>query len=144
MQLTAGKAFLRPAQNRSRSASLVETFVVVAPSARGDLLDDADEQIHLRRRSVEFDDHQRRRVGWIAAGLETLHRVDRGLVHHLEAAGNNAARNNRADATRAGLDAGKSEQKPARRRGLAQDAHGDFGDDAEQPFRAGHQTHEVV
>ena len=48
------------------------------------------------------------------------------------------------DALAGGLVAGEPEQERARRLGLAQDAHGHFRDDPEQPLRAGHQPHQIV
>ena len=65
-------------------------------------------------------------------------------VHHLESARNNAARDDRADAARAGLHGRKSEQQAARGNRLLQQPHSDLGDDAEQPFRARHQPQEII
>ena len=42
------------------------------------------------------------------------------------------------------LGLGKADQQRPRGRRLPQDAHGDLGDDAEQPLGAGHDPHQVV
>ena len=42
------------------------------------------------------------------------------------------------------LVGGKADEHGARRLGLLQDAHRDFGDDAEQAFRAGHDAQEII
>lgn len=52
--------------------------------------DRLDEVVDLGARAVEFDDHEALGVAGIAAGAEGLGGVDRGAVHHLHAAGNDA------------------------------------------------------
>ena len=81
------------------------------------------------------------RIARADIGLGALHGVP---VHHLHAAGDDARGDDGGDAfggTRLGREA---EQHGARRRGLAQQPHRHLGDDAEQPFGAGHQAHQVV
>ena len=144
MQLTAGKAFLRPAQNCCRSASLVDARMVVAPSSPRDILHDADEMIDFRLGPVEFDDDQRLRVERIAAGLKALDRMDRRSVHHLQPSRDDAARDDRADATRSCRHARKAEQQPARDWRPLQQPYRHLRDDAEQSFGARHQAYKVI
>ena len=70
--------------------------------------------------------------------------VDRGLVHHLHAAGDDAGADDPRHAFAGGFDLGEADHQRARRLRLLQDAHGDLGDDAEQPFGAGDDAHQVV
>ena len=43
-----------------------------------------------------------------------------------------------------GLDLGEADHQGAGRLRLLQDPHRDLGDDAEQPFRAGDDAHQIV
>ncbi len=70
--------------------------------------------------------------------------VDRGLVHHFHAAGNDARADDARDAIAGILDALETDQQGARSFGLFQDADGDFGDHAEQAFGAGDDAQEVI
>ena len=70
--------------------------------------------------------------------------VDRRLVHHLHAAGNDAGADDIGDALAGRLHFRETDHQRPRRLRLLQDAHGDFGDDAEQAFRAGDDAHHVV
>jgi len=56
-----------------------------------DCLDAFEQMIDLGLRAVQFDDQQRLHVERIARMDEFLHRMDRGLVHHLHAAGDDPA-----------------------------------------------------
>ena len=70
--------------------------------------------------------------------------VDRGLVHHLHAAGNDAGADDIGHALAGRFDLRETDHQRPRRLRLLQDAHGDFGDDAEQAFGAGDDAHHVV
>ena len=135
---------MRPAQNSSRSSSVVETRSVVELQRLGDLGDALDQVIDLGRRTVELDDQQGLDVERIAGVNELLRRVDRGLVHHLHAAGDDAGADDARDALAGILGRGKADQHGARGLGFLQDPHGYFGDDAEQPLRAGDNADQVI
>ena len=72
---------------------------------------------------------------------EFLGGVDRGPVHQFHAAGNDAGADDARDAFAGILGALETDQQGARGLGFFQDAHGDFGDDAEQAFGAGDDAH---
>ena len=145
MRPTAGNAALRPAQKRSRSSSLALTRQATAPQPRAIASTRRDEVIDLGRRPVELDDQQRLDIERIAGMDEILGGVDRGLVHHLHAAGNDAGADDRARRNAPALSFdGKADQHRARRRRLLQDAHRHLGDDAQQPFGADGDAQEIV
>ena len=100
--------------------------------------------IDLGRGPVELDDQQRLDVERIAGVDELLGGVDRGLVHHLHAAGDDARADDARDAFAGILGARKADQHRARGLRLLQDAHRDLGDDAEQALRAGDDADQVV
>ena len=100
--------------------------------------------IDLGARAVELDDQQRLDVERIAGVDEFLDRMDRRPVHHLHAAGDDAGADDARDAFAAVLGFVKADQRRARALRFFQDAHGDFGDDAEQPFGAGDDAEEIV
>ena len=132
MRPTAGNAALRPAQNSSRSSSELETLQRRRAAFLGDLVDALDQVIDLGLRAVELDDQQRLDVERIAGVHEFFGGMDRRLVHHLHAAGNDAGADDARDAFAGVLGAREADQHRARGLGLLQDAHRDFGDDAEQ------------
>ena len=110
----------------------------------GDRRHALDQVVDLDRRAVQLDDQQ-------ALDVERVARADIGLgaldgvgVHHLHAARNDAGGDHRGDAVGRARLGREAQQHGARRRRLAQQAHRDLGDDAQQPFRAGHQAHQVV
>ena len=144
MRPTAGKAALRPAQNRLRSASEVEICRVTEPQPLAIGLHPRDQLVDLDCGAVELDDQERLDVERIAGVDEGLGGVDRGLVHHLHAAGDDAGADDPRHAFAGGFDLGKADHQRARRLRLLQDAHGDLGDDAEQPLRARDDAHQVV
>ena len=144
MRPTAGNAALRPAQNSSRSCSEVEICSVVEPQLARDLLHALDQFIDLDAGTIEFDDQQRFDIERIAGMDERLGGVDRVLVHHLHAAGNDPGADDIGDAFAGSLDLGKADHQRARGFRLLQNAHRDLGDDAEQAFRAGDDPHQVV
>ena len=144
MRPTAGNAALRPAQNSSRSCSDVRHLAGDGAAVARDRLDALDQVIDLGLRPVELDDQQRLDVERIAGMHELLGRVDRRPVHHLHAAGDDAGADDARDAVAGVLRAREADQHRARGLRLLQDAHGDLGDDAEQPFRAGDDAEQVV
>ena len=100
--------------------------------------------VDLDLRAVELDDQQGLGVQGIARadiGLGAFHGV---LVHHLHAAGDDARGDDGGDAFGGARLGRKAQQHGARRRGLAQQPHRHLGDDAQKPFGAGHQAHQVV
>ena len=107
-------------------------------------LDARDQVIDLGLRAVEFDDQERLDVERIAGVHEFLGGVDRGLVHHLHAAGNDAGTDDARDTVAGILRPHEADQHRARGLRLLEDAHGDLGDDTEQPFRAGNDPEQVV
>ena len=75
---------------------------------------------------------------------EILGGVDRGPVHHLEPGRDDAGADDRGHAVARLLVGGETDQQGARGLGLFQNPDGDLRDDAEQPFRAGHQAQQIV
>src|SRR3984885_4492679 len=75
---------------------------------------------------------------------ESFRGVDRRLVHHLHAAGNDARADDPRHTFAGRLDLGKADHQGARGLRLLQDAHRDLGDDAEQAFRTRDDSHQVV
>ena len=100
--------------------------------------------IDFDRRPVELDDQQRFDIAGIAGLDEIFGSMDRGPVHHLHAARDDAGADDGGDAIARRLVAGEADQQRPRRRRLAQDAHGDFGDDAEQALGAIHKSQQVI
>ena len=113
-------------------------------AALGDLGDALDQMIDLGRRPVELDDQQRLDVERIAGVDELLGRVDRGLVHHLHAARDDARADDARDAFAGVLRAREADQHRARGLRLLQQPHGHLGDDAEQSLRAGDDADQIV
>ena len=110
----------------------------------GDGLDPRDQVLHFGLGPVQLHDQQRLHVPGVAGVDEVLGGVDGGSVHHLHAAGNDAGADDGGDAIARRLVGGEPDEEGARAFGLLQDAHGDLGDDAQKPFRAGHQPEKVV
>ena len=144
MRPTAGNAAFRPAQNASRSASLWLDPDRAGAVGAGDLLDPADQVIDLGLRPVQLDDQQRLDIARIAGMDKILGGVDRRPVHHLHAARDDAGADDRGDTASGILGLGEADQQRPRGRRLSQDAHGNLGDDAEQPLGAGHDPHQIV
>jgi hypothetical protein len=70
--------------------------------------------------------------------------MDRGTVHHLHAGWNDAGGDDARHAIAGRVrPVGEGDQQGAHVR-LLQDAHGDFGDNAEQAFRAADEAEQVV
>ena len=109
-----------------------------------DSLDPLDQFVDLDAGTIELDDQQRLDVERIAGMDEGFRGVDRRLVHHLHAAGNDAGADDSRHAFAGRLDLGETDHQRPRGFRLLQDAHGDFGDDAEQAFGAGDDAHQVV
>ena len=126
-----------PPCGRPRTAAAappsVETSHETARHSLGDALDALDQMVDLGRRAVELDDQQRLDVERITGVDEFLGRVDRRLVHHLHAARDDAGADDARDAVAGVFRRREADQHRARGLRLLQDAHGDFGDDAEQP-----------
>ena len=110
MRPTAGNAALRPAQNSSRSSSEFDTLQLDARQSLAISVDPLDQVIDLGGRPIELDDQQRLDVERIAGVDELLGGVDRGLVHHLHAAGDDAGADDARDAFAGILGARKADQ----------------------------------
>src|SRR5262249_48358131 len=100
--------------------------------------------VDLRLGPVELDDQQRLDIERVAGVDELFGGVDRGPVHHFHSAGNDAGADDAADAFAGVLRRRKADQHRARAFGLAQDAHGDLGDDPEQALGAGDDPEQIV
>ena len=98
MRPTAGNAALRPAQNSSRCSSECRNLAGDGAAFFRDRLDTLDQMIDFGAGAVDLDDQQRLDVERIAGMDEFLDRVDRGPVHHLHAAGNDAGADDRGHA----------------------------------------------
>ena len=114
------------------------------PAALRDRFDPADQLVDLDARTIELDDQQRLDVERIARMHKGFGGVDRGLVHHLHAARDNAGADDAGDAFAGRLDLGKAHHQRPRRLRLLQDPHRDFRDDAEQPLGARDDAHQIV
>ena len=96
---------MRPAQNSSRSASLLADAAATIAPCRAAIASTASMQmVDLGRAAVELDDQQRLDVERIAGMDEGLGGVDRRPVHHLHAAGDDAGGDDRGDAVAGALD----------------------------------------
>ena len=104
----------------------------------------ADQVIDLDLGAVELDDEQGLDIERIAGVAERLGGRDGRLVHDLHAAGDDAGGDHQTDAFTRRLNAREADQQRPGGRRLAQDAHGDLGDHAEQSFRAGHHAEQVI
>src|SRR5262245_59673784 len=102
-----------------------------------DRLDLREEMIDLSAWTVELHDQQSLDVERISRVHEFLDRVDRRRVHHFHAAGDDAGADDPAHAFAGILGRSEPDQHGARAFRLLEQAHGDLGDDAEQPLRAG-------
>jgi len=111
---------------------------------QGDRLDARQQMIDLGLRAVELDDQQRLDVERIAGMDESFGGVDRRLVHHFHAAGNDPGADDPRHAFAGRLDLAETDHQRARGLGLLQDPHGDLGNDAEQAFGACDDAHQVV
>ena len=110
----------------------------------GDRADHADQMLDLGRRAVELADQEALDVERVARVAKVLGGVDRRPVHHLEAARDDAVRDDRGDAVARLLVGREPHQERLRGLGLPQDPHRDLGHDPQQTFRAGHQPEQVV
>ena len=108
MRPTAGNAALRPAQNSSRSSSEFEALQRRPRGIRGRSRSTRSIRWSTSAaRPVELDDQQRLDVERIAGVDEFLGGVDRGLVHHLHAARDDARADDARDAFAGVLRRGK-------------------------------------
>ena len=111
---------------------------------RGDRLDPRQQVIDLDLRAVELDDQQCLDIERIAGMDELLDGVDRRAVHHLHAARYDAGPDDPGHAVARMLGSREAHQHGARAFRFPQDPHRHLGDDAEQPFRPGHDPHEII
>ena len=144
MAATAGNAFLRPAQNFSRSSSLCEKSQKGGALAARDVRYAIDQIVDLGGRAIHFADDDQLRITRVSARRKVLGGDNGHAVHHFEPARYNSAGNDRSHAVSPGFDARKPDKNAARALGFAQDADRDLGDDAEQTFGPRHQAHEIV
>ena len=144
MAPTAGNAFLRPDQNRSRSSSPLRQFDKGSALAFRDLRYVVDQMVDFGRSAVHFTDDEQFRIARISARREVLGGDNGHAVHHFEPARYDAAGDDRSHAIGACFDARKSDKDAARALRLLQDTDRDFGDDAEQTLGPRHQAHEIV
>ena len=85
MAPTAGKEFLRPAQNRRRSVLALGDLEECGTPIAGNRRHALDQVIDFRLGAVELTNQQRSGIPRISAGLEVLGSDDGHAVHHLEA-----------------------------------------------------------
>jgi len=100
--------------------------------------------VDLDLRPVELDDQERLHVERIAGMDEVLGGADRRPVHHLHAAGNDAAADDVGDALPGLLAGRETDEQGARTLRFPEDAHGDLGDHRKQPLRSGEHAEQVV
>ncbi len=144
MRPTAGKAALRPAQKRRRSASDCETRI--SPRAGGSQhLGDAGNFLgDFFRRAVGFAEQDGRRVE-VVAGLDVgLDGGGRRLVHHLQPGRDDAGGDDRRHRVAGPGDIVERSHDHLRQFRLRHQLDGHFGDDAEHAFRADQQRQQVV
>ena len=97
-----------------------------------DIAHPPDQMLDLGQRPVELDDQQGIDIEGVTSMDEVLGRGDGEAVHHLHPGRDDAVRDHVGDALAGSLDLGEADQQRAGGFGLAQDADGDLGDDAEQ------------
>ena len=114
------------------------------PPLAGEGLDPPNQVLDLGLRPVELDDQERLDIERVAGVDEFLGGADRGPVHHLQAARDDAGGDDPGDAVARRLVRGKADEHGPGGLRCLEDAHRDLGDDAQQPFGAGHQAQEVV
>ena len=105
---------MRPAQNSMRSASELEIRQQRRAAASRDRLDPLHQFVDLDAGTVEFDDQERFDVERIAGVDEGFGGVDRRLVHHFHAAGDDAGADDPRHAFAGRLDLGEADHQRAR------------------------------
>ncbi len=110
----------------------------------GDAGDQLEQMVDLGGRAVQFADQQGLHIERIARMAERLGGVDRRAVHHLQAARDDAGRDDRGDAITALLVRREAHEHGACGRGLGQDPDGDLGNHAQQALGAGQDAHQVI
>lgn len=134
---------MRPDQNSSRSCSEFDICKVVEPQARAIFSTRSNQFVDFDLGAVEFDDQQRLDVEGVARVDEGFRRDD-GVLVHLHAAWDDSRADDIGDALPGRFDLREADHQRQRGFRLLQDAHRDFGDDAEQAFRAGDNSHHVI
>ena len=137
---------MRPAQKRERSASSrSKSGSAVRAMAQGDLFDKADEMIDLDRRAVELDDaaEPRRRAdspAWTKSSAASI--AGRSIIS-MPPGMMPAAMMSATQAPAASLES-KAISSARAIPALRQNAHGDFGHDAEQPSEPAMSAEQIV
>ena len=143
MRPIAANAALRPFQISARSAR-----VLGDPDVRGlvvptDPLHPFELRLHLHPDAVELNHQRGGCVERVAGAGRLLTRFDRQRVEHLDGGRDDAGRDDVADRVARLLGVGEVGDQRADRLGLAQQPHGDLGDDADGAFRADDQGAQV-
>ncbi len=97
----------------------------------------------LGPRAVQLDDQHRARLGVVGVD-RGLGRLDRQGVHHLDGGGHDAGADHPGDRLARLVGRAEGGEQRADRLGLAQDAHGDPGGDAERALGAHEGADQVV
>ncbi len=144
MRPIAGNAALRPDQNSSRCFSSFDTRISVAPaSASTRVISAMSAATSSGVPSVSHQQH-RRGVERVVGVHVLLDRAGGRLVHHLEAGGQDAGADDRADRG-AGLgDVVERGERHLRELRLRRQLDRDLGGDGEQPLGAVDQREQVV
>ena len=99
--------------------------------------------LHVRFHTVQLAQQDRRRLHRVTGVDEVFGGADGQVVHHLQAAWDNAGGDDIGDRAAGLLDAVEAGQQHPRDLGLGQELDGDFGDDAKHAFGAGEQRQQV-
>ena len=110
----------------------------------GDRFNLADQMIGLHRRAVHFDNEQCLDIQGVADLNEGLGGMDCRPIHHLHAGRDDPGGDHGGDAIGGILGCRETDQQCPCGGRLGKDAHGDLGDDPEQPLGAGHNAENII
>jgi len=117
---------------------------ILGTAGLGDAAHRLDQVRDFRLGSVQLDDQQALDIQRIAGVAEGLGGVNGVAVHHLQPARDDAGADDPGNASPGVFVRRKTDQHRRRRLRLAQNAHGDLGNHAQQALGAGHQAHQVI
>ena len=138
-----GKGRLSSRPEGHALAFILRDAIGGCPVLGGDARDFADQVVAFGGGAIDLDNQQRADIERVADLDEGFGGVDRGAVHHLHAGGDDPFADDLRHAGAGAFGIGEADQHRARGFGFGQDAHGHFGDDAEQPFGADHHAQQV-
>ena len=100
--------------------------------------------IDLRGRAVQLDDEQCLDIERVADLDEGLGSMDRRTIHHFHAGWDDPGADHLGDTIGGILGRRKTDQQCPCRGRLGKNAHGDLGNDPQQPLGPGHDTKHII